>query len=237
MIINKIKSFTNTALVAVLVICCFSCNTNLYDTYKDYSGGNVVSVAKPDSLSVVQGNGRLSFTVYLNADPKIKKGFITWDAGNNEKTFDINRTVFQRETLEVEVIAVEGTHEFTVYLEDASGNKSVKTTYLATVLGEEYRTSLPNRGLDVVEVYSGTEAIITWRANNNDLLVKTEVTYTDSVDGLEKTIEVSATDSQTIVPNFQSEGTFSYKTTYKASANSSDVFITDATQGVFPVKP
>ncbi|MDO6738745.1 DUF4998 domain-containing protein [Wenyingzhuangia sp. 2_MG-2023] len=236
MIIKNIKSFTNTALLAVLVMCCFSCSTDLYDTYDEYSEGEIANVGKAEGIYAVQGNGRLSFVVAINADPKIKKGFITWNVGEDQESFEIDRTVFQNENIEVEVVAEEGLYEFEVYLEDASGNKSISTYYIATILGEEYRASLANRTVVSVDANSDTEALITWEENvNNELLVKTEITYTDSQDLTEKTIVVDASETETIVPNFQTEGTFSYVSTYKASAESSDVFVTDATEGTFSV--
>lgn len=245
MIIKKIKSFTNTALFAVLVICCFSCDTDLYETYKEYSDGNVLSVAKPDSLTVIQGNGRLTLTMYLNADPKIKKGYITWNEGVSQEVFDINRTVFKHESVDIEVIEDEGAIEFTTFLEDASGNRSVKTTVLTTILGENYRASLSNRKLDRIEL-ADTDASLTWQSNRatnvvtavefvvNNLLVETQITYTSSVDGTEQTIVVDESEDSAIIPNVQPGGTYSYKTIYKASVNSSDVFITDEIQGTFP---
>jgi hypothetical protein len=232
---NNKKVVTNVLVLLTLVTCCFSCDTDLYETYDEFAVDNVVSIAVPDSLATVQGNGKLLFKVFLNADPKIKKGVISWNQGAGNKTFAIARTIYQFETIEVEIELEEGPYDFSVYLEDAAGNKSKTVSYAAKVLGENYRASLKNRSIKNVRLYSETEAVIYWRTNINPLLVETELIYTDSPDGLEKTIVIDASVDTTIVPDFQSEGTFSYKTVHKASLGSTDTFVTIVKEGTFPI--
>ncbi|MDO7171592.1 DUF4998 domain-containing protein [Mariniflexile sp. AS56] len=237
MIKKNIRLLSHILLLAVITTCCFSCETDLYETYSEYAGENVVSVGSPDSLSVESGFEKLLFKVFINADPKLKKGVIAWNLGGSEKTFNIDRTIYQNEIVEVEVDVTEGSYEFSVYMEDAHGNKSNTKSVFTQVLGEEYRASLGNRSLTNVRLYSETEAIAYWEPNTNELLIKTELTYISGVDGLEKVVVIDESEETVIIPDFLSEGSFSYKTFYKPSVDSRFVFETDSTEETFPVKP
>lgn len=234
--IKKINKFYIIQLLVVFVVFIMSCDTDLYETYDEYLEGNIISVAKPDSITAIQGNNKnVTFLIHVNTDPKIKKGVVTWDFGQSEATFDIDRTAFISETYEIEIQTEEEglAQEFIIHLEDAFGDESIKSFILVNILGEEYRSSLRNRTYSSIGLNNDNETVIAWNVNANELLVSTELTYTNTSD-VETTIVVDSSENETIISDFQSEGMFTLKTTYKASELSSDVFISDATQGTFP---
>lgn len=251
---NKfIKIFAiSTAGVSVF----FSCdNTDLTETYNEYIPEAVVSVAKPDSVAIVQtGYNKVAFQVFVNADPKINKIVIalfdddlTDDDDKQVASIDVNRTLFAPEIYEAEVELEEGGAEYFVHTEDEYGNESIKYDVFGTVLGASYVEGLAPRLYSDIRLYSETETIITWESNRtindddeeevvNPLLVKSVITYTSSEDGTELTIEVDESEDSTIIPHFISEGTFTYTTFYKVSANSDYTFESNPTEGIFPTK-
>ncbi|MDN3666744.1 DUF4998 domain-containing protein [Algibacter miyuki] len=247
MIIKYKRIIGRISLLALIITCSFSCETDLYETYSEYSDGNVVSVGSPDSLSVDSGLDKLMFKVFINADPKLKKGVISWNLGANEKTFNIDRTIYQNEIIDVEVEPGEGSYEFAVHLEDANGNKSNTLTLFTEVLGETYRADLVNRSLSGSTLSSETEVTLTWESNRyidskmveqvtNDLLVKTELTYISEADGLEKTVVIDESEDTLVISDFIPEGSFNYKTFYKPTVDSVYIFESNPTEGTFPAK-
>ncbi|WP_405296613.1 DUF4998 domain-containing protein [Algibacter sp. Ld11] len=255
--INNFKNKTTNFIgigVFTAVLLCFSCeDTDLVETYKQYVPENVVSLAMPDSVSTISsGHNKLLFRVFVNSDPKIKKVVIALfddDLTDNDekilKTLDINRTVYEPEIYELEAELPEGGNEYFVHIEGLEGRKSIKYDVFGTVLGDEYKESLQARQNSGASAYSDSEAIITWVSNKvpdtdgeviDNLLVKTELTYISSTDGAIKTIVIDESEDETIIPDFISEGTYTYTTFYKAVVDSPYLFESNSTEGVFPEK-
>ncbi|KJD37277.1 hypothetical protein PW52_02355 [Tamlana sedimentorum] len=255
--INNIKNklINPFTFGVVCVLLAFSCDTELTETFDEFIPENVVSLGKPDSVAVVPtGVNKVVFEVFVNSDPKIKKAVIalfdddvTDDDDKIVATIDIDRTVFAPETYMVETQLPEGGSEYFIHMEDEYGNKSIKYDVFGTVLGDSYVETLEARSYVDVRLYSETEAIITWDSNRttndddeeivvNPLLVKSVITYTSSVDGSGLTVEVDESEDLTIIPDFISEGTFTYTTFYKVSEDSEYTFESNPTEGTFPAK-
>ncbi|MCB4807958.1 DUF4998 domain-containing protein [Tamlana sp. 62-3] len=255
--INNIKNkLINPFMLGVVcVLLAFSCDTELTETFNEFIPETVVSLGTPDSVAVVStGLNKAMFEVFINSDPKIKKAVIalfdddvTDDDDKIVATIDINRTIFAPEIYSVELQLPEGGAEYFVHLEDEYGNQSTKYDVFGTVLGDEYVATLEARSYSDIRLYSETEAIITWDSNRttndddeevvvNPLLVKSVITYTSSVDGSELTVEVDESEDLTIIPDFISEGMFTYTTFYKTVADSEYIFESNPTEGTFPAK-
>ncbi|XMO85399.1 DUF4998 domain-containing protein [Algibacter sp. AS12] len=257
--INNLKKKSAKALVfGVLasIILCFSCeNTDLVETFDQYIPESVVSLAMPDSVAVVQTDyNKVLFKVYVNSDPKIKKVVValfdddtTDDDDKIVTTIDVNRTIYQPEIYEVELDLPEGGNEYFIHIEDSEGKQSIKYDVFGSVLGDAFKESLQARQNTGATIYSDSEAIINWTSNRdtnddgdiiikNNLLIKTEISYTSSVDGSELTIVVDESEDATIIPDFISEGTYTYTTFYKVDVDSPYVFESNPTEGTFPVK-
>lgn len=250
----KIKLVNSLGILTVCVLLCFSCEeTILTETYEQYIPEDVVSIAKPDSVAVIaSGYNKLTFKVFVNSDPKIKKAVIAFfddDVTDEDDkvvaTIDISRTTYEPEVYEVEVDIEEGGNEFFVHLEDAEGGESIKYDVFGSALGDEYVQNLLARQYTSMAQYSETEAIIYWESNRDatnvdevldELLVKTEITYTSDVDGSELVIIVDESEEYTIIPDFISEGIFTYTTFYRLTADSDIVFESEPTEGTFPTK-
>ena len=258
MITKNIKSFTNTALFVVLVSSFFSCDTDLYETYDQYTPEKVVSVSAGEP-TVFAGDEKVVMVVEISADPKLKRGVVTSINGEVKYVFEINRSVFTPELIPIEFEAEEGTENLVIHLEDEKGVKSLGVEVFVDVLGEKHRASLLNREIDDITVNSETELIISWNSNQEQavvngvltnlikepLLVETTFTYTDS-SGTEQTIVLDSTEDEITINDFQSGGAYSYTSSYKAFDEndpilqsfqlslSPDVFITDENQGTFP---
>ena len=255
--INNFKNKTTNFIgigVFTAVLLCFSCeDTDLVETYKQYVPENVVSLAMPDSVSTISsGHNKLLFRVFVNSDPKIKKVVValfdddtTDDDDKILATLDINRTIYQPEIYELEADLPEGGNEYFVHIEGDEGKKSIKYDVFGTVLGDAYKDGLQARANSGASAYSDSEAIITWDSNRvpdtdgeviNNLLVKTEITYTSSADGSVQTIVVDESEEETIIPDFISEGTYTYTTFYRVEEDSPYIFESNPTEGTFPVK-
>ena len=256
MINNLNKKYTKALVFSVLasIVLCFSCESkDLVETYDQFIPENVISLALPDSVAVVPtGYGKVLFKVYINSDPKIKKVVValfdddtTDDDDKTVTTIDVNRTIYQPEIYEVELELPVGGNEYFIYMEDSEGEKSIKYDVFGTVLGDEYKESLQARQNSGASIHTDSEAIITWVSNRvpdtdgeviDNLLIKTELTYTSSIDGSVKTIIIDESEDETIIPDFISEGTYAYTTFYKAVVGSPYLFESNPIEGLFPEK-
>lgn len=259
MITKYIKIVTGITLYVILVNAFFSCDTDLYETYDEYTPEKVVSVSAGEP-TVFAGNEKVVMVVEISADPKLKKGVVTSIDGDVKYVFEINRTVFEPELIPIEFEAEEGVENLIVHLEDEEGNKSLGVEIFADVLGESHRASLLNREIDAITVNAQSELVINWVSNKQPqningeivdviqepLLLETTLSYTDS-NGEEQTVVVDSTEDVTTIVDFQPGGTYTYTSTYKAFEEndplleayqlslSPDLFITDPTEGTFPI--
>ena len=261
MITKNVKMITNTIFFMVLVVSLFSCDSesdSLYDTFTEFTPDKIVSVSAGEPTALL-ADEKVVMLIEISADPKVKRGFVTTDTGELKESFEINRTVFQKELVQVEFDATEGVENLVVYLEDAEGIRSVRREVTANVLGEEYRSSLSNREIETTTL-DQTEFIINWNSNSErivqlgqfvdvilePLLLESTLTYTD-VNDVEQTIVFDSTENETIITDFKPESTYSYTSSYKAFDTDDfpiidsfqlnytpDVFVTDAIEGSFP---
>ncbi|MBC9796367.1 DUF4998 domain-containing protein [Sinomicrobium weinanense] len=207
-----IKNILYKAWALILIIgLSYSCNSDIYDTYDDYvDQEEPVSVGKPDTIISRSGKERILFQVFINSDPKIKEGVIRWSA-EDSTNFKVDRTTYQRDSLNVEVRIPEGNYDFEVYLKDSKGNKSIAVEHSATAYGENYRSNLVSR---IVSTFSfdGARAMMAFVSGTENER-NTEVKYTNTAN--EETVEVISRETDTIhLPGCDVEKDIMYRTYY-----------------------
>ncbi|MCG8308506.1 MAG: DUF4998 domain-containing protein, partial [Cytophagales bacterium] len=88
-IIDKVNRLTWLVMLGLAILACESQE----DTFSEFvKNGETVYIGKADTVSVAPGFKKLRFSVALNADPKVSKGWLESTDGSVEHEFDISRT-------------------------------------------------------------------------------------------------------------------------------------------------
>jgi len=199
------------------------------DTYDDFiKDGEIVYMAKVDSVKAYPGNNRMGLSMLLIADPRVSKVKVFWEVGGQA---DSTEKTVQR-TAGVDTVRfsfpklAEGTYTFYIYSYDNAGHRSVKTDVIGTVYGEKYINQLVNRAIKSGTYDGATNtAAIKWFGVNTDVIGE-EIIYTDMQGVVRKQFEKheGLTDSLTVLTAFTKGSTFQFRTFYKPAANALDTF-------------
>jgi len=212
-------------IYCAMLAACSKMNATYEDFIKD---GEVVYVAKVDSVTTYPGNNRMGLSMLLISDPRISKVKVYWSAGGQtdstekavQRTDNIDTVRFSFNNL------AEGTYTFNIYSYDKSGHRSVKNDVIGTVYGERYIAQLVNRAIKSVAYNDAAKtATIKWFGVGPDVIGQ-EIIYTNS-QGMAQQVYAkheSAADSTVILPVYIKGSSFQYRTLYKPDPNAIDTF-------------
>jgi hypothetical protein len=224
--VRKYKSWVAVLLISSVML--FACS-KMNATYEHFiRDGEVVYIARVDSVKAYPGNNRIGLSMLLMSDPRISKVKVYWSAGGQpdstekavQRTDNIDTVRFSFPKL------AEGTYTFNIYSYDNAGHRSVKNDVIGTVYGERYIAQLVNRAIK-----SGTyddlakTATIKWFGVGIDVLGQ-EIIYTDNL-GTERKIYAKhegAADSTVVLPAYKKGNSFQFRTLYKPEPNAIDTF-------------
>jgi hypothetical protein len=218
---------------AMLVIYCamlFACS-KMNATYDEFiKDGEVVYIAKVDSVTAYPGNNRMGLSMLLTSDPRISKVKVYWSAGGQtdstekavQRTDNIDTVRFSFNKL------AEGTYTFNIYSYDKAGHRSVKNDVIGTVYGERYIAQLVNRAIksgaynDVAQT-----ATIKWFGVGTDVIGQ-EILYTDNLGMQQKFYSKNEGPADsTVLPVYKKGNSFQYRTLYKPAPNAIDTFFSN----------
>jgi hypothetical protein len=222
------KYYTYQSIIAICFIFLIACS-KMDDTYDDFiKEGEIVYIAKADSINAYPGNNRMDLSMLLIADPRISKVKVYWDAGGQpdstersvQRTAGVDTVRFSFNKL------AEGTYTFYIYTYDKAGHRSIKTDVIGSVYGEKYIAQLVNRAIK-----SGTyddlakAATVKWFGVGTDVIGE-EIIYTDALGTVRNQFNKheGAADSVTVLPDFKKGNNFQFRTLYKPAQNAIDTF-------------
>jgi hypothetical protein len=225
----RVKKY-NTFLIVAAIFCVvlFACS-KMDDTYDDFiKAGEIVYIAKVDSVNAYPGNNRMNLSMLLISDPRISLVKVFWEAGGRA---DSTEKAIQR-TTGVDTVRfsfpslAEGNYTFYIYSYDKAGHRSVKTDVIGTVYGEKYIAQLVNRAIKT-GTYDGVAktATVKWFGAGVDVIGE-EFIYTDTLGLVRKQFEKheGTADSVTVLPAFKKGNSFQFRTLYKPALNAIDTF-------------
>lgn len=247
--INKYKRHLWLLMFVVVILGIASCS-KMDDNYSDFvKDGEIVYTGKVDSLQTFPGNGRVRLQWLLVSDPKITKCKVYWNDGKDSSILDVKKTA-ATDTIKLTLSNLkEGLYSFQVYTYDNLGHSSVKADVIGTVYGDNYQNSIFNRPLKSatwvniaakpasnppVLAFKGTQ--VEWYGVS-DQAVLVEVNYTTEAGTSKTVIEVPVKDANkpnsppalkpiTELPDYKKGTSFTYRTGYKPTPKSIDIFYT-----------
>jgi hypothetical protein len=205
------------------------------DDYKKFAdGGEIVYPATFDSLRVISGNGRVMITGFLTGDPNVTKYRVFYNNGSDSLENTISRKG-RTDTLKQIIDKLpEGPMTFTLRTFDNKGNRSIPMTVTGNVYGNNFQTSVNERGNRAVlgtTFQADGSAQLTWADVDAYVgVLGMRIRYYDANDVLREMFVASKLKNQvTTVPDVSVLKPITYNTLYLPDTVGIDTF-TVATQ-------
>jgi len=234
----KLYNINKTCFLFLLgLISLFSCETT-EETYEQFTkNGEAIIVGKPISLEIKSGNQRASFSIEINADPKIKKGKITWvnkNATTMNHVFDVIRTSNGFQMIEVLVENIdEGTRIFNTVMLDGSERKSLTTEITKVIYGSVYQSNLLPRAVSEIVTFADGSATVNLSNNITDGMVETVLRFEDA-SGVAQEIKVANDENTAAISSYNNLKKLSIFSNYKPEENAIDLFSSSSKEYTFP---
>lgn len=175
-----------------------------------------------DSVVFMAGNNRAMVQTLLSTDPRVVRMQIRWGSDNVVDETVRAEEIAQNKTVLLPEVA-EGTYTFDIRTFDAEGNQSMRTEVLGTSYGANYIANLNNRIVDNIR-QNGEDVMVNWFPESSDsTLLGTVVAYL-TIAGDSAQIFTSANSNQTLLPQFETETDFTFRTLYKPTSTAIDTF-------------
>lgn len=197
-------------------------------TYEEYiQDGEIVYVARVDSLQAYPGDHRVLLTWRLGTDPKVSKVQIYWNNREMMKELPISENIAgQRQEIMLEDLE-EGSYFFEVITYDEAGHSSVTATVNTSVFGEDYMASLLTRRIKQAQAVGGN-VYIDWYGAHPDAIM-TEIVYTNT-DREQAIVRSRADVASSVLPGYDSNSEIRYRTLFMPDSTAVDTFYSEYNQ-------
>lgn len=213
------------ALAGLACLFMASACSDLMDTHKEFiKGGEIIYAPKPDTIYFKAGKNRVQLNYKISKAPNIKEIEVSWNRGEDIRNFPLEMENGGSEGVLYIEDLVEHSYSFEVKLIDNFGHSSLSTSGFGRSYGDIYQASLQSRAADALKA-TDEGGVIVWLPASSGLLYN-EVKYTNN-QGVEKTVQSSADDSQLLLPDFQSGKGVQYRSVYIPEENCVDKFYTE----------
>ncbi len=231
------KIAIKTTLFLVLFAWIFTACQEMEDIHADFiKGGEKIYAAVPDTVIIMPGNHRLQLKWLVNNGANIKKSVVEWtDNGQDfSKTVDVSLNSPLDSVLVMLDNLEEKSYLFKTYNIDKDGNRSIKVQVAGLVYGDIYKSSLTNRIITSL-VGGGTtdSVVVNWRLPN-DGNTGVELSYKSRSGEMVKKW-VKPEDTRTVLRNWESLGTMTYKSFYIPTPTAIDTFATEPAEVDLPI--
>jgi hypothetical protein len=182
--------------LALLMSACDKMN----DLHEEYiKDGEIFYLTNPDSIVFLPDNYSVLVKMWVYNAPNVKKIKIFWD--NKTGSYELPVTFSNgKDSLMFNIPDLEEkNYDFTLYLEDNLGNRSIPISASCNVLGDIWISTISERGIDHVSSYYQRNIIYWVSAPEN--LHYSEVEYEDRVTGEIKVIQIPPTEMVTEITN------------------------------------
>lgn len=202
------------------IILGFSSCDSQTDIYEKYVVPNGLIYPGPAlNLVAYPGDQRIQLLWNRGTDPRVEKARIFW----NNYTDSVEVSVAANADIVSQIIApiAENTYSFMVHTYDNEGNISIPVEVMGTVYGDNYRNRLANRLLRST-YYDGRDLTLNW-GTADGTEVGISLSWTD-IDGVNQTMEVDPSETESLISDFDLNNPISYSTTYKPDTLAIDLF-------------
>lgn len=199
--------------------------------------GETIYAAMVDTVEFGSGKGRVKLISEIKTN-RVKTLRIYWNDKADSLDIEVDNRAGSYETM-IENLA-ERSYIFNLVSFDKYGNRSLEYEVFGQALGENYRSSLLNRGIASISANNKGEKMVIW--GNIDTLTNKpshgEMVYTNAA-GEEITVEIPLKETQTVIPSKKQGTPVKCRTVYYPDELAVDRFDTDyrqfETDGSYPL--
>lgn len=198
-IIRNKSSICLTAVIYLLMLfSAVGCDDINSIHQKYYDRGEDIYTGVVDSIKAYPGYERVQFEWEINSDPRITKTVIYWNTRADSVVIDVNRTQNGILQMSHELNNIpEGSYIFEFITRDNDKTYSLAKEATVVIYGEEYTSTLRNRGVSSINMQPDGSVKITWDNIASNEIQFATVEYI--VNGETKTVQVENDETETII--------------------------------------
>lgn len=203
------------------------------DNIKEYlDRGEINYIGRADSATAAGGVNRIKFMWKINTDPRITSGKIYWNDKQDSVGFPIDRSLVDKDGYLSYMLndMPEGTFIFKLYHVGIDNSLSIGYEIPGTVYGDIYESTLSPRKIKRLEALADKINVYWGDAGSSSGIL---FTYTNKA-GQQKTLDLPASETVTVIDDYTLGGEFYYKTTYLPEKGALDQFELDSPVDKFP---
>lgn len=230
------KIVIKTTLFLVLIAWVVTACQEMEDIHADFiKGGEKTYATVPDTVQTMPGNKRLQLKWLVHNGANIKKSVVEWN--DNGQDFKKEVEVSLSAPLDSVMIMLDNLEEksylFKTYNIDKDGNRSTKVQVTGLVYGDIYQSTITNRIITSI-VGGGTvdSIVVNWRLPNEGN-TGVELSYKSRSGEMVKKW-VNPVETSTVIRNWESLGSMTYKSYYIPEPTAIDTFVTDVAEVILP---
>lgn len=215
------KTFIYLLTIACMIAAC----KKMDDNYKDFlEPGGITYPGKALSPKVHPGNNRAKISWLRGPDPKVVKARIFWN--NFSDSVELNIGPKEDTVSYTFTNLAENDYTFNIRTYDEKGHVSIPVEVSGSVFGTKYQARLLNRAINASTLEADGRMIIEWGAADTvSGAFATEVMYTN-VNGNTITERYTATVTNSILPDYKSGTSYSFRTLFLPDSLAIDTFHT-----------
>jgi hypothetical protein len=198
---------------------------DMRETYTEFTkDGEILYIAKADSISIRNGKERVEISWLLLSDPKVSSYKIEWNNGADSIVGDVTKTKYV-DTVRVLIGNLpEDLYNFDIFLYDDKGNSSIKSSISGKTYGRLYQESLRNRVFNYTNRV-GNDVEILW-GNVSDGMYATDIYYKSTEGDSVKSV-IGVDTNLVVLRDVPKNATLNYRTAFIPEQNALDTFYCD----------
>lgn len=219
----KRRSFYKFLLIALFFAGIYSCK-DMTDFHKEYiKSGEIVYLAKMDSVISYAGKNRIQISGYLSNAYNVNKVMVYWNNRSDSMNFGYSKANDLDSLNLVIPNLIEKSYIFDIYTRNSAGNRSIKVSIAGTAYGNFYRSNLAPRTVNGFD--SDGKLLKAMWLTADGLEKGTQIRYTTETSGI-KTIFLSPDSSQIVFPDRKLDTPISFLSVYVPEKSAIDTFQT-----------
>ncbi len=200
--------------------------------YRDYlQHADKAYPGRVDSIEFMPGNGRAAIRSRISTDSRVTHMRLSWGNNQHFETAILPEDIAKFKEVIIPSID-EGVYTFEIRTMDVEGNQSMRSEIFGRVYGAGYEANLNNRIVNFI----GEDAeglVVNWFSESADsTLLGTVISYLTTA-GDSAHVFTRRSVNETVLPGFQDDTKFTFRTLYKPTPLAIDTFYA-ATQTIDP---
>jgi hypothetical protein len=186
------------------------------DVHKEYiRDGEIFYLTNPDSIVFLSDNYSVLIKMWIYNATNVKNVKIIWNNNSDSLTVPVSFST-GKDSADISVTGLEEkNYNFTVYMEDNLGNRSIPLNGTCSPIGDIWISTMTDRSINRVSVYP-TQNIIYWDASPENVYCS-EIEY-ETKTGTTKLLKIMPTETVTYLTDAKPCVRIKYRSLYEIAS-------------------